>query len=299
MSISSNLTCTHFLDSILHADGESIESYTQWKIRWSGCKPSYKELKQKSMESLVPEPNLLITAYYDFTNRMIPSMRFDSQLEESGLVPPLNRSLITMISPNHAGKSQISLNQNTIDIENSLNELHKTFYTEFSLMTAVRLFFKPDVLVQRITDIILSKAEGFHLIGFQIRMGSGGSDFADSHTFLKMDSLQKFIDFAEAYRIQRGIDPSRVRWYVSTDSSKAERKLRELYPARVLSGSSHRRGHSQQKSANLLEFRRAVVDLNVLSRCEYLVLTNYSSFGMIARMVSQRPLFSIVPARGY
>ena len=251
------------------------------------------------MESLVPEPNLLITAYYDFTNRMIPSMRFDSQLEESGLVPPLNRSLITMISPNHANKSQISLNQNTIDIENSLKELHKTFYTEFSLMTSVRLFFKPDVLIQRITDIILSKAEGFHLIGFQIRMGSGGSDFADSHTFLKMDSLQKFIDFAEAYRIQRGIEPSRVRWYVSTDSSKAERKLRELYPARVLSGSSHRRGHSQQKSANLLEFRRAVVDLNVLSRCEYLVLTNYSSFGMIARMVSQRPLFSIVPARGY
>ena len=225
-------------------------------------------------------------------------MRFDSQLEQAGLVPSLNRSLITMNTPSQSSTSQNSLNLNALDIENSLNELHKTFYTEFSLMTAVRLFFKPDVLIQRSTDLILSKAEGFHLIGFQIRMGSGGSDFTDSHTFLKMGSLQKFIDLAEAYRIQRGIEASRVRWYVSTDSSKAERKLRELYPSRVSSGSSHRRGHSQQKSANLMEFRRAVVDLNVLSRCEYLVLTNYSSFGMIARMESQHPLFSIVPARG-
>ena len=166
-------------------------------------------------------------------------------------------------------------------------------------MTAVRLFFQPDVITQRRTDIVLSKAEGFHLIGFQIRMGSGGSDFSDSHTFLKMDSIQKFIDFAEAYRIQRGIDPTRVRWFISTDSSKAEQKLRALYPERVLSASSQRRGHSQEKSANLREFRRAVVDLNVLSQCEYLVLTNHSSFGMIARMVASHPLFSIVPARGY
>ena len=142
------------------------------------------------------------------------------------MVPSLNSSLITMNTPSQSSTSQNSLNLNALDIENSLNELHKTFYTEFSLMTAVRLFFKPDVLIQRSTDLILSKAEGFHLIGFQIRMGSGGSDFTDSHTFLKMGSLQKFIDFAEAYRIQRGIEASRVRWYVSTDSSKAERKLR-------------------------------------------------------------------------
>ena len=281
------------------SDGQSNPSYTQWKIRWSGCKPSYKELRQNSLEALVPEPNLLITAYYDFTNRMIPSMRFDRQLEQTGLVPPLNRSLIRMADAADLQSVSDAPDSNDPIIESSLGELHKTFYTEFSLMTAVRLFFQPDILVQRAVDMILSKAEGFHLIGFQIRMGSGGSDFADSHTFLKMDSLQKFVDLAEAYRIQRGIDPSRVRWYVSTDSSKAERKLRALYPERVLSGSSHRRGHSQQKSANLLEFRRAVTDLSVLSRCEYLVLTNHSSFGMIARMVSPRPLFSIVPARGY
>lgn len=230
---------------------------------------------------------------------MIPSMRFDDLLEQTGLVPPLNRSLIQMSESDVAHYSSDLQKSDDLNTKAMWNELHKTFYTEFSLMTAVRLFFQPDVITQRRTDIVLSKAEGFHLIGFQIRMGSGGSDFSDSHTFLKMDSIQKFIDFAEAYRIQRGIDPTRVRWFISTDSSKAEQKLRALYPERVLSASSQRRGHSQEKSANLREFRRAVVDLNVLSQCEYLVLTNHSSFGMIARMVASHPLFSIVPARGY
>ena len=59
------------------------------------------------------------------------------------------------------------------------------------------------------------------------------------------------------------------------------------------------RGHSSSEFANRNAFYRAVIDVGVLSRCEYMVLTNHSSFGMIARMLAPAPLFSIVPAMGY
>ena len=263
-----------FAESI--ADASSDASYSRWKIRWSGSKPSLRDLESKTLSELVSEPNLLITAYYDFSNRILPSARYDVPLAEAGLAPSLDVSRPV-----------------------ATDALRRTLYTEFPLMTAVRLFFRPNVIVQEAVERVLSRAQGYHLIGFQIRMGSGSADFTDSHTFLKMDAVQRFVERGEEYRIQRGIEASRVKWFISTDSSKVERKLRQLYPERVLVADGLHRGHSQQKSSSLTSFRRAVVDLSVLSHCEYLVLTNHSSFGMIARMVSPSPLFSIVPARGY
>ena len=263
-----------FAESIADASGDA--SYSRWKIRWSGSKPSLRDLESKALSALVSEPNLLITAFYDFSNRILPSARYDVSLEEAGLAPALSASRSA-----------------------ATQALNRTLYTEFPLMTAVRLFFRPNVLVEEAAERVLRRARGYHLIGFQIRMGSGGADFADSHTFLKMDAVQTFIDRGEEYRIRRGIEVSRVKWFISTDSSKVERMLRQRYPGRVLVADGLHRGHSQQKSSSLTSFRRAVVDLSVLSHCEYLVLTNHSSFGMIARMVSPNPLFSIVPARGY
>ena len=90
-----------------------------------------------------------------------------------------------------------------------------------------------------------------------------------------------------------------MKWFISTDSSVVERKLKALYPEQVIVLDSFRRGHSSLVKSNRNGFFRAVMDISVLSRCEYLILTNHSSFGMIARMVSDSPVFTVVPARGY
>ncbi|KAK8817419.1 hypothetical protein WA556_003312 [Blastocystis sp. ATCC 50177/Nand II] len=250
----------------------TLPSYSRWKIRWSGCSPKLSALESEPLPALAPEPNLVITAYFDYTKHLFLTPRYDAQLQSLGLAP--------FFSSPHA-------------------RLQRTFFAEFPLMTAVRLFFVPKLPLQALIDQTLRQAQSFHLIGLQVRMGSGGADFRDSHRFLRMAALRSFVQLAENYRVARGIPEDGVKWFLSTDSSEVERNLTATYPGRVVVASGFGRGHSSSEFANRNAFYRAVIDVGVLSRCEYMVLTNHSSFGMIARMLAPAPLFSIVPAMGY
>lgn len=253
-------------------DKTTLPSYSRWKIRWSGCSPKLSALESEPLPALAPEPNLVITAYFDYTKHLFLTPRYDAQLQSLGLAP--------FFSSPHA-------------------RLQRTFFAEFPLMTAVRLFFVPKLPLQALIDQTLRQAQSFHLIGLQVRMGSGGADFRDSHRFLRMAALRSFVELAENYRVARGIPEDGVKWFLSTDSSEVERNLTATYPGRVVVASGFGRGHSSSEFANRNAFYRAVIDVGVLSRCEYMVLTNHSSFGMIARMLAPAPLFSIVPAMGY
>ena len=73
----------------------------------------------------MPNPNLVITAYYDYTNTLFSTPRYDSLLESNGLVPLFRPS------------------QHRLATVEATERLRRTFYTEFSLMTAVRAFFTP------------------------------------------------------------------------------------------------------------------------------------------------------------
>lgn len=181
----------------------------------------------------------------------------------------------------------------------SSSSLQRTFNTEFSLMTAVRLFFQPKPYIQQQIQSFLTSYSSYHLIGFQIRMGSGGADFRDSHKFLRMSALEKFIQFAEEYRIANHFAEEEVKWFISTDSSEVERNLTSRFPSQIIVARGYTRGHSAQLQANVNAFNRAIMDVSILSQCEYMILTNHSSFGMIARMIAPKPAFAIVPAIGY
>lgn len=254
-------------------DNTKEPNYTRWKIRWSGCSPRLNALETSPLEVLVPEQNLVITAYYDYTNQLFKSGRYDQALRDNGLIP-LNPSLP---SPS----------------------IERVFNTEFSIMTAVRLFFQPKSFLKKHINSFLSLYHPYHLIGLQIRMGSGGADFRDTHKFLRMSSLQRFVQYAEDYRLYQGYKEDEVRWFLSTDSSEVERNLTASFPGRIIVASAYSRGHSAQQKANINAFNRAVIDVSILSHCEYMVLTNHSSFGMVARMIAPNPLFAIVPAIGY
>ena len=236
------------------------------------------------MEQLVPSPNLVITTYYDFTKHLLTSRRYDQALIEAGLVLPFSRHSVPTISPLP---------------DSAYEKLEKTYYTEYALMSAVQLFFKPKPFLQREISSFLEQWREFHLIGMQIRMGSGGADFRDSHRFLRPSALDTFVRLAEEYRDSRGYLSSQVKWFLSTDSTEVERKLTSQFPGRVVTMTAYRRGHSSPEKANRDGFYRAVLDVGVLSHCEFMVLTNHSSFGMIARMLTKEPAFAIVPATGY
>lgn len=258
----------NFKTDITYATTDS--SYSKWKIRWSGCNPSIKSLETKPIDQLVPAPNLVVTAYYDYSKHLLKSRQYDSTLALAGLVS----------RPSGKVSKQI-------------------YYTEFALMSAVQLFFQPKPFLRSHIESFFDRWKSFHLIGLQIRMGSGGADFQDSHRFLHFSAVSTFISLAEEYRQRRGYKDTEVKWFLSTDSSKVERNLTKLFPDRVIGMETFRRGHSSQEKSNRNGFYRAVLDVAVLSRCEFMVLTNHSSFGMIARMLTTRPSFAIVPARNY
>ena len=218
----------------------------------------------------MPASNLVITAYYDYSKHLLKSRQYDSALISAGLA----------------------------DVP-SWEVSKQTYYTEFALMSSVRLFFQPKPFLRSYIDSFLTRWQSFHLIGLQIRMGSGGADFRDSHRFLHFSAVSMFVSLAEEYRKAHGYSENQVKWFLSTDSSKVEKNLMDSFPDRVIVMESFRRGHSSQEKSNRNGFYRAVLDVTVLSRCEFIVLTNHSSFGMIARMLTTKSSFAIVPAIGY
>ena len=68
-------------------DKTTLPSYSRWKIRWSGCSPKLSALESEPLLSLAPQPNLVITAYFDYTKHLFLTPRYDAQLQSLGLAP--------------------------------------------------------------------------------------------------------------------------------------------------------------------------------------------------------------------
>ena len=68
----------------------------------------------------------------------------------------------------------------------------------------------------------------------------------------------------------------------------------------IITSSLFKRGHSKTGAKNPDGFTRAVIDLSLLGRCDYLVLTAHSTFSVMARSLSRNESESFVmPSRGY
>ena len=68
----------------------------------------------------------------------------------------------------------------------------------------------------------------------------------------------------------------------------------------IVTASGYRRGHSKTGAKDADGFTRAVIDLLLLSRCDYLVLTSHSTFSVIARTIARDGvLHYMMPSRGY
>ncbi len=81
--------------------------------------------------------------------------------------------------------------------------------------------------------------------------------------------------------------------FLATDSAMIEEKLRALYPGRIvttnksdlLSGAPlHRQGRADMARQS------ALLDLYLLSRCDYLIYSSRSTFGYCAALMSDQPV---------
>lgn len=152
--------------------------------------------------------------------------------------------------------------------------------------TFLRQVLKPQPWVREIVDSIIQPHQNKFLLGIHIRFGSSGGTFRDSHEFLKPQSVWLFATQAETVLKRKGIRLEDSIWILSTDSDKAEEQLREKYGNIIVTNTSYKRGHSKTGAKNAEGYTRAVIDISLLSRCDYLILTRHSTFSEIAGMMS-------------
>lgn len=70
----------------------------------------------------------------------------------------------------------------------------------------------------------------------------------------------------------------KVKWFVASDSQKLIDRLKATYPNKVVAGE----GVVAHVAENATGFRRTVVDIEMLSRSEELIITGGSTFGFVA-----------------
>ena len=124
-------------------------------------------------------------------------------------------------------------------------------------------------------------------IGVHLRMGAGKSDWTDSRQFLTTKRFDAFIGMLKTLikeqQKKHGSDVP-IRIFLSTDSSAMERTMQQMFPEVLVSTKGFKRSHvggvkaTKYDSSSIL---KAVLDVMLLGKCDYLFLTRRSGFSKI------------------
>ena len=147
--------------------------------------------------------------------------------------------------------------------------------------------WRPNQALQAELDSYLSDLfdqSEYYMIGIQLRFGSK----EDSEFLSKEIDTFKFINCAikienEYLRTEKK-RLKRIRWFVASDSDTQLKRLLDEYPAKVVST----KGKLAHVGFNADAYRRAIIDTELLGRCDELIITGGSTFGWIAAMKTLR-----------
>ena len=124
-------------------------------------------------------------------------------------------------------------------------------------------------------------------IGVHLRMGAGKSDWTDSRQFLTPKRFDTFIGMLKTLikeqQKKHGSDVP-IRIFLSTDSSTMERTMQQMFPELIVTTKGFKRSHvggvkaTKYGSDSIL---KAVLDVMLLGKCDYLFLTRRSGFSKI------------------
>jgi hypothetical protein len=151
----------------------------------------------------------------------------------------------------------------------------------FELSTSIMKFFwrlRPDF--QRPVDEFVDKHfQGYFFIGLQIR----------THFLGKNITEKFFIECAKKVKIGLADNESKlpVKWFVATDNSVLSDRLKLQYPDRVIKAEGFIHHIMLRKNA----ITRTLMNSELLSRCDELILTVESTFGWPSAMRSGRMPF--------
>lgn len=138
----------------------------------------------------------------------------------------------------------------------------------------MRYFWKPKEFLQNLIEYYFQTFfEGNFVIGLQLR----------SYYLFESD-VQTFINCAE--KIESIFNKTyQIKWFISSDSEKFISKLRKLHKDKIISTN----GTIKNIQGDLLDgYIRTILDSELLSLCDRIIMTGGSTFGFLASMKSLR-----------
>lgn len=153
-----------------------------------------------------------------------------------------------------------------------------------------QLIFCPNHDVSKVINETVKSAQGKKLIGYQLRTGGSLANSKEKVSFLTLDRIP-----AVCKKINRSIRSS-TAVYVSTDSFTVLSMIKNCTNNHILYMTEFERGHSSpaRNNVNLKNaMRGAICDLGVLSHSKELYITNHSSYGGLASVLSDAIVYRI------
>ena len=150
-----------------------------------------------------------------------------------------------------------------------------------------RLLLTPNA---EITQTIMGNLKRFEkrpVIGVQLRMGGSLSKTTEHHNFLDMSSLS-FVEREIEYALKfLNVKKRDVTLFVTTDSLIIRNRMLAMYmDMNPIIANGYSVGHSSTHfvwgNSHVIYLNRAIMDLILLSQCDYILYTQRSSYGQLA-----------------
>lgn len=162
------------------------------------------------------------------------------------------------------------------DVQKNANNFAIKNYLEYS----TQFLFQPKQYIIEYSKSILNKMKGIK-VGIQLRFGGKTASTIEGYRFLdpsKFNTVLKQINQVLKQNI------SQYSVFLSSDSKKAVNMLKPL-KTNIITANQYTIGHTRYNNISFLQ--RAVTDIYILSHCDILIYTFHSSYGRLARDLSQ------------
>lgn len=161
------------------------------------------------------------------------------------------------------------------------------FLVDLYYNRCIHTLFQPTPLIQKyLNEYEQQLGQGIR-IGVHLRMGAGHSDWRDSRQFLTPKRFDKFLGMLTTLikdqREKHGKNVP-VRIFLSTDSTNMERTMQKVFPGLIVTTKGFKRSHVGGVKATKYDdssIMKAILDVMLLGKCEYLFLTIRSGFSKI------------------
>jgi hypothetical protein len=184
-----------------------------------------------------------------------------------------------LVSNRTASSALYSINNNETDHEKKEKLFRVGFEVGGNLLNKM---WKPNKDIQNEIDSYYDKEfKSNYIIGIQLRYGR-----AEDAIFLNESSdTIKFIDCAlnlekNYYESHANFTRKNVKWFIASDSEKNLNNILATFPGKAFSSKgkvAHIAFHSEG-------YRRTVIDIELLSKCDELIITGGSTFGFVVAM---------------